>query len=91
MNQETKNAMLEFIEPGSSIPLEKLIEEFAIMCNETKRGSFHITRNVRTRKWRVHLSCVRKSFVGTSLRKCITDAGQFVFENRTKTETEFML
>lgn len=87
MNQETKNAMMELVDPGSSIPLENIIEAFAVMCNETKRGSFHITKNVRTLKWRVHLSGVGKTFVDLSLRKCLNDAGQFIFENRVKTET----
>ena len=91
MDQNTKNAMMEFVEPGSSISLEQMLEAFAIMANETKRGSFHITKNVKTKKWRVHLSGVGKTFVDTSLRKCLNEAGQFLFDNRVKTEYEFVL
>lgn len=86
MDHATKKAMMEFIEPGSSIPLESLINHFAELCNETFGACFYITRNVKTKKWRVQLTAVGKSFIDDSLRKCIIDAGEFVFSKRYKAD-----
>jgi len=74
MDQETKNAAINY----------PLLESFATLCNETKRASFHITKNVKTKKWRVHLSGIHKSFIGDDLPKLLMEAGQFVFDNRQK-------
>lgn len=91
MDTIVKKQMLEFLEPGSSIPLEVLLEEFAKLANGTKRANFHITRNVKTEKWRVHLGGIGKSFVGDDLRKLIIEAGEFVFTNSIQSKTERIL
>ena len=91
MDQSVKNAMMEFIDPGSSISTERLIDEFAIICNETKRACFSITRNVKTKKWRINLTAMHKSFVHDDLRKAVIEAGEFVFKHRAKEDDQFIL
>lgn len=91
MNTEVKNAMLEFLEPGSSIPLEKLLDAFAKMAIGTKRGCFYITKNVRTQKWRIQLTGIKKSFIGDDLRKLVIEAGEYVFTHTVQKEGEKVL
>lgn len=91
MDQSVKNAMMEFLEPGSSIETSRLLDEFAILCNETKRASFSITRNVKTKKWRINLTRLHKSFINDSIRKAVIEAGEFVFKHRVKEDDQFTL
>lgn len=57
------------------------LDSFAELANRTKRCSFTITRNVKTRKWRVTLQS-RKHFVNKSLIDALNEASAFIVQNR---------
>lgn len=59
------------------------LEYFANLCNETKRANFTITRNVKTRMWRVRVN--RQHFIDVSLTVAIHKASKYVFAKRTLT------
>ena len=89
----SKEAMMEFVKPGSGVPLETMLEAFGKACNETKRASFTITRNVRTSKWKVSFSNMRNPtvFESDSLREAIWNAGEWLTNNRVKNNASWVL
>jgi len=91
MMSDQQAAAMEFIKPGSSVPFEIKMDIFAKICNDTKRASFYITKNVRTRKWRIHLSGIHKDFIGTDLVALLDEAGQYVVDNTKESESHNIL
>jgi hypothetical protein len=89
----SKEAMMEYVKPGSGVPLETMLEAFGKACNGTNRASFTITRNVRTGKWKVSFSTMRNPtvFENASLREAIWGAGEWLINNRVKNNESWVL
>lgn len=84
-------AAMEFCEPGSTLTMEQFLEAFASLATGTKKGSFYITKNVRTKKWRIQLTAVRKSFIGDDLRKILTQAVEYILTHTEQRESDKFL
>lgn len=67
--------------------LEKL-HDFARLCNETNGGSFSLTKNVRSRKWKLHFINKGTSFENEDIQELIKEASLWIVEERMPIENE---